>query len=169
MNEQSKIQNPKSKIRSLRTKIVAWFFIPTAIILIVVALVSYFAYQQVTAELVIERDRELTRLSAGQLMAKLTEYVDILAAEARTAGRYGGYPAAQRIVLQRASQRLVIFDGGVVTLNTFGQVVAAEPERPEILGQNWSNRAYFRQLIHSSRPVFKTSWLMDRPEQRSSS
>jgi len=51
--------------RSLRTKIIAWFFVPTALILIAVAVTNFFAYQDVTAELVIERDEDVTRLSAS--------------------------------------------------------------------------------------------------------
>ena len=35
---------------SLRTKIIAWSFIPTAIILLAVAWVTFTAYQQVTED-----------------------------------------------------------------------------------------------------------------------
>ncbi len=41
--------------RSLRFKIIAWFFVPTALLFIAVAFTNFFAYQDVTAELVIER------------------------------------------------------------------------------------------------------------------
>ncbi len=144
---------------SLRTKIITWSFVPTAIILIVVALVTYYAYQQVTEKLVIERDQELTRLSAGQLAAGLAEYTDRLTALARTADVYQNDPAAQRDALKGASNRLAIFDGGVLILDTFGTVVAVEPKRPEVLGQDWSNRAYYREIVRSQirgspRPVF---------------
>ncbi|MFN2184283.1 MAG: hypothetical protein ACK2UU_09850, partial [Anaerolineae bacterium] len=63
---------------SLRTKIIVWSFIPTAIILAAVALVSLYAYQRVTENLVIERDRELTHLSAKLLAAELVAYADPL-------------------------------------------------------------------------------------------
>lgn len=137
----------------LRTKIIAWSFVPTAIILVAVALVTFTAYQQVTEDLVIERDQELTRLSASQLATELAEYAETLAAVGRGTATYG-HPAAQRIALQRAKERLAVFDGGVLILNTFGTVVAAEPERPEALGQNWSDRAYFRRMIRGPGPVF---------------
>ena len=144
---------------SLRTKIIAWSFVPTAIILIAVALVTYYAYQQVTEELVIKRDQELTHLSADQLAAGLAEYTDRLTALARTADIYQNAPAAQRDALKGASNRLAIFDGGVLILDTFGTVVAVEPKRPEVLGQDWSNRAYYREIVRSQirgspRPVF---------------
>nr|NIO70993.1 hypothetical protein [Anaerolineae bacterium] len=51
---------------SLRTKIIAWSFVPTMIILVAVAVVIFYAYQQVTEDLVLERNQELTRLTAGQ-------------------------------------------------------------------------------------------------------
>ena len=36
---------------SLRTKLIAWFFVPTAIILVAVALVNFYSYQDVTEDL----------------------------------------------------------------------------------------------------------------------
>ncbi len=46
------------RIRSrLRTKIIAWSFIPTAIILFLVALALYVLYQQVTGSLVSQAGR----------------------------------------------------------------------------------------------------------------
>jgi len=41
-----------------------------------VAVVTFYAYQRVTENLVIDRDRELTRLSAGLLAAELAPYTD---------------------------------------------------------------------------------------------
>ena len=139
---------------SLRTKIIAWSFVPTALILLAVALVTFVAYQQVTQDLVIERDRDLIRLSAGQLVAKLTEYGDLLSAEARTADIYGNNPIIQRTALKRAANRFAVFDGGVLILNNHGIVIAAEPERPKILGQDWADRPYFRQMLRGPRSVF---------------
>ena len=139
---------------SLRTKIIAWSFVPTAIILVAVALVTYYAYQQVTTELVFERDQDLTRLSARQLATELAEYSDILVTEARVVGSFGENSAAQDAAIERAHNRLVVFDGGVLILNTYGTVIATEPERPEIIGQDWSNRSYFRQMVRSPKVIF---------------
>jgi len=151
----------RSRIRwgNLRTKIIVWTFVPTALILLAVALVTFYAYQQGTEDLVIQRDRELTRLSAGQLATELTEYVDLLTALARTADVYGNDQTAQRDALKRASRRLSLFDGGLLILDTFGIVVATEPEHPDVVGQDWSDRAYYRQILRSQilslpQPVF---------------
>ena len=121
---------------SLRAKIVSWFFVPTAIILVAVAMVNYYSYQDVTEELVIERDQDLTRLSAGQLATELTAYADLLAELARMPGISQDDAAARQDALKGASGLLVVFDGGVLVLDTFGKVVAAAPERPELLGQD---------------------------------
>lgn len=140
---------------SLYTKIIAWSFVPTAVILVTVALVTFYAYERVTENLVIARDEEVTRLSAGQLATELTEHTNLLIAIARTlSADQPALKTQRRAALDRASNRLVIFDGGVVILDTFGLVTAAEPERPEILGQDWSDRAYFRQMARTPRPVF---------------
>ena len=65
--------------RTLRVKIIAWSFIPTTIILLAVTLVTFDAYRRVAEDQVISRNRELTRLSAGQLAADIEEYSDLLA------------------------------------------------------------------------------------------
>ncbi len=135
---------------SLRTKIIAWSFVPTAIILAAVAVVTFFAYQQVSEELVIERDQDLARLWAGQLATELSEYTDLLTALASTGGVDQGDPNTQRAALKRASNRLAIFDGGVLIIDTFGTVVATEPERPDALGQDWSDRDCYRELRRAS-------------------
>ena len=140
--------------RNLRAKIIASSFVPTAIILFAVALVTFVAYQQGTEELVIERDQQLVRLSASQLAADFTEYADLLDSLARTADIYRGNIAVQRTSLQQARNRLVVFDAGVVVLNNFGVVAATQPERTEILGRDWSSRPYFRQMLHAPEPTF---------------
>ena len=142
------------KRQGLRTKIIGWSFIPTLVILATVVLVTYAAYQNVTDDLVLTKDQELTRLSAGQLSAEIEAYTDLLAEIANSSEVRYGHPVLQTAALRRFSNRLVVFDGGVIILDNFGVLVGALPKRPEDLGQDWSSREYFRQIIHSSRPVF---------------
>lgn len=145
---------PLIRWRSLRNRIIAWSFVPTAIIMLAVALVTFYAYQKVTEDLVIGRNQEVTRLSAGRLAASLAEYADELTALARTEGIQSNSAAMQRIALTGARNRLVVFDAGAVILDAHGRVVAAEPQRPEIMGQDWSDRPYFTQMIRSNAPVY---------------
>jgi PAS domain S-box-containing protein len=139
----------------LRTKIIAWSFVPTAIILTIVALVGFYAYQQVTQDLTIQSSREVARLSAAQLASDLSEFSNVLTTLARTPSMYEENNATdQRAALAQASNRLFVFDGGVLILDNHGIVMATQPRRPEILGQDWSNRDYFQQMIRVPATVF---------------
>ena len=115
---------------SLRNKIIAWSFVPTAIILITVALVSLYTYQRVTENLVIERDRELTRLSAKLLGSELAAHTDPL-----------------------ADQFLAIFDG-VIVFDSNGTVLLADPEQYKVSRPNWFRELSLPQASQSSEPVF---------------
>ncbi len=144
---------------SLTTKIIVWSFVPTVGILAAVALVTFSAYQQVTEALVIQRDRELTRLSADQLGTQLTTYAERLDGLVRAPDFYEGDSEAQHDALRRAGSRLAVFDGGVVLLDTFGEVVVAEPGLAEGAGRDWSDHPCYREVLRarvfgSSSPIF---------------
>ena len=145
---------PGIRRRSLRVKIIVWTFVPTAIILAAVTLVTFAAYKQVTEDLIIERNQELTHLAASQFATDLREYADLLAAEARSEDitRYG--PTGQLTALRNSKNRLAIFDGGVFILDTYGTMVATEPMRTDALWQDWSDRSYYRQMISNPGPKF---------------
>jgi nitrate/nitrite-specific signal transduction histidine kinase len=54
---------------------------------------------------------------------------------------------------------LAVFDGGVVILDTYGTVVAAEPGQPDILGQDWSEQPCYSaalrsQTLNASESIF---------------
>jgi signal transduction histidine kinase len=115
---------------SLRKKIIVWSFVPTAIILVAVALVSLYAYQQVTENLVVERDRELTRLSAKLLANDLAAHTDPL-----------------------TDLFLTDFDG-VVVFDEEGTVLAAEPEQYKQWNPTWLKNYAHRQSLGSTEPVF---------------
>lgn len=147
----------------LRKKIILWAFVPTAIILLAVAVVSYIAYRKVAETLIIERDEEVTRLAASQIATSLTEYADLLTSEARNAALGQGDVVYQQAALARSSSRLAIFDGGVMLLDSAGKVITAEPARPTLVGADWSQRAYILQMLRTARPVFSDS-LHDGPD-----
>ena len=115
---------------SLRKKIIVWSFIPTAIILVAVALVSLYAYQRVTENLVIERDRELTRLSAKLLAAELATYTDPF-----------------------AEQFLAIFDG-VIVFDAKGNIFAAEPDLYATSPPSWLKSLALPQASQTDKPIY---------------
>jgi signal transduction histidine kinase len=115
---------------SLRKKIIVWSFIPTAIILVAVALVSLYAYQRVTENLVIERDRELTSLSAKLLAAELATYTDPF-----------------------ADQFLAIFDG-VIVFDAKGDILAAEPDLYTTSPPSWLKSLALPRSSRTDKPVY---------------
>lgn len=135
--------------RSMRTRILGWSFIPTTIILLAVALVIFYAYEQVTEELVVQRNREVTRLSASQLATELDGYADVLGSLARRPEMYRAVPAEQRDLLDELNFRLAVFDAGTVVLTPSGNVGPSYPARPDISGADWSPRSYFRDMLRS--------------------
>lgn len=149
---------------SLRQKIFSWAFIPSAIIMVAVGLSLYVANQRVTETLVIARDQELARLTATELASSLEEYPGLLSDIARDMSPPDDRPESLQRSLGFQSTRLSLFDGGTVVLNNIGRVVAASPARPDIIGQDWSRRPFFRTFIQNpSRPIY-SEVLRDGPD-----
>lgn len=147
--------------RSLRVRIVAWFFVPAAVLFLAVAATNFFAYQDVTADLVTERNQDLTRRSASQLSSSMGEFVAALEEVGRTMD--ATQPAGpSRFPALQSSGALSLFDGGVVVLDTFGTPVAAYPDYPPGSFEGWTSlqvsreqvNAFLLGLVRSDRPVF---------------
>jgi serine phosphatase RsbU (regulator of sigma subunit) len=119
-----------------------------------VALFSYSAYREEAISLVIERDRQVASLSAARIRDELHEFAEVLEVLARDREIYRGNPIEQAEELRRVRSRLAVFDGGVVILDSMGRVRAAEPDRPEVEMQDWSDRDFYRRLLTSTRPVY---------------
>ena len=144
---------PALRIRSLATRLILWSFVPTALILFAVAMVNFYAYQQVTEELVIGRNHELASLSSSQVKTTLNEHTALLTS-VRTAEMGDDDARVRSASLKQAKNRLSVFDGGTLILNSAGVVVAADPDRPDLLGKDFSSRGYFRELLRTLMPVF---------------
>ena len=124
---------------------------PTAFILAAVAATTFYAYQVVTEDLVIERDRDVTRLSAAQLAGFLNEFSELLEELGRAVAPslVAGSGAADS--LRDAFGPLAVFDGGVRLLDTFGTVIAVEP--PDSGARGRTGRTVRYSAPSSERPV----------------
>ncbi len=145
---------PARRRTRLRTRILSWTFIPAAIILSAVAFTIFYAYQRVTQDLVVGRNQQLTRLSARQLAADLHSYTDTLSALARSPNIYAGNSKGQATMLEMSRSQLLGFDGGAIILSPAGQVVATTPDAEQLLGQDWSDRSFLRQILRGSTTSF---------------
>jgi PAS domain S-box-containing protein len=139
---------------TLRSRIVAWSFVPTTIILLAITTLVFYAYQRLAVELVVARNETLTRQTAKQLAAELGGYASQLAELSRTADIFSGSPVRQSAALQLAASRMVWFDGGLVILDASGTVVGAKPERPSWVGQDWSALTFDPASATATDPIF---------------
>jgi nitrate/nitrite-specific signal transduction histidine kinase len=124
--------------RGLRTKVIVWAFVPMAIVLNVVTLFAFYTYRRVTEDLVVERNRELTRLLAGQLSTRLIDYVELLSDLPSMAEAQGASQATWQGVLDANAGQLHAFDGGIVVLDDVENVVAASGGLSSAVGENGS-------------------------------
>jgi hypothetical protein len=142
------------KWRKWCRRLIVALMVLTLVVLAGAAVSTYLAYQRASTDLVMERNRHVTYLSAARLMDEVSKYADALTSLTRSPEIYGGDVVARREALTDARFRLAVFDGGVVLLDNFGRVQATEPERLEILGNDWSRNDFFRELLVSSGPYY---------------
>lgn len=130
---------------------ILWLLLITLVALALVGLGILLDYQRLVTDMTIEADQRTTQLAAARIRDELGQFPDALTTLARSAAIISQDPALQAAALQRAAPiREGLFDAGIVVLDNFGVVTAAEPARPELLQQDWSGRSYFRELINGS-------------------
>jgi nitrate/nitrite-specific signal transduction histidine kinase len=133
---------------SLRIKIVAWSFVPTAIILSAVAWFTFYSYQEVIGDLAIKQELAILRTGVDQVALELNNLINEvwhpIILDIDTEPALSPEVRAQNI-LDRA-QKLEVFDGGVYFVDQHGKVFKTQPERPELIGQDWSDTRWFRYV-----------------------
>ena len=144
----------KDRWRSVRRQAITWGFVPTVLILAAVAVIAYLAFERASQKEALGHHREQAYLSASRLNEELGKFADELEQVARAQAINEGDSLQKAQTLRKASLRLTAFDGGVVLLDQRGRVVTAEPQRPEIVGQDWSGRIYFRHLLTGEEIIF---------------
>lgn len=138
----------------LRAKIIAWSFVPTALVLVCVWLVSLQALQRLALDLVVERDRELARLAANMLSTELVEHASRLEAVGAAVVAAKDPREAQQVLDSAETEE--VFGAGVVALDLRGDVMAARSRSLTPSAVDWSDRAVFRQVLDTGRPVFSS-------------
>lgn len=120
----------------LRAKIIAWFLVPTAIILSAVGGLAFQTSQRVAEELSLERNRDRTQLLANQLSAELQTYQQPLRYIAASTSPEDLYH--QQGVLDREWPfgALQVFDAGVLILDENGTVEAVVPDSHHLFGRD---------------------------------
>ncbi len=140
------INKKKNWWRSLRIKIVAWSFVPTVIILSAVAWFIFFSYQKVLDDQAIKQDWEIVQSKGMQINLAIGNKVNpVLLPIILNIDIQKELPLevrAQNILDQ--AMYLETFDGGIYFLDQQGKVFKTKPERPDLLGQDWSDNTDLR-------------------------
>ena len=144
--------------KSLRTKIIAWSFVPTVIILSAVAWFTFYSYQQVLGDLAIKQDLEIIQEKSTQATNAINErVVPILLPIFMDADILHTGPLearAENILEQMQGEE--IFDGGIYFLDQQGVVFKALPELPELIGQDWSDNPEYTYLQEHNNMTYPT-------------
>lgn len=146
--------NASGRWGQLRATLVTWSFVPAVLILVAAGVITLVAYERVVQDEIVRREREQVNLAANRLKEEMSKFSDALEALARTEAIYQERPSAQRAALRDARRRLAVLDGGVLLLDNFGQIQGTQPDRPEVFGQDWSDRPYFRRLLTGEKVIF---------------
>jgi nitrate/nitrite-specific signal transduction histidine kinase len=132
--------------RSLRVKIIAWSFVPTVIILSAVAWFTFYSYQEVIGDLAIKQDQAIVQEKARQAITALVNLLNPILTpillEIDIRHEEPVEVRAENILSQ--AKTLEIFDGGIYFLDQQGKIFKAQPEQPELIGQDWSDTPHFR-------------------------
>ncbi len=129
--------------------------------LIGAATYSYLSYRRAAEDLIIERDRQVALLTAVRLRDELGKLAEELQALARSQSLYLGLTERQRLFLRGASQRLSLFDGGVILLDNTGRVRATVPERWDIMSDDWSGQDFFKSMLVAQPPAIHFSRVLN--------
>lgn len=140
--------------KSLRTKILAWSIVPTLVVLSIITALGIYANDRITEELTAASSREVVRLAAYQLNAQFVDFSNILSSIARIPEIQTNDPIRQQAVLDQTAERLAVFDGGVMILDSQGKITSVNSITKQFLGQDWSSLGFYPELVHSSGAVF---------------
>lgn len=107
-----------------------------------------------TQDLLIQRHTENNYYYTQQIADSIEYYSNLLTVEAQKLADYQGDFAAQQTELKNTADRLFVFDSGVLVLDVSGTVIITEPEQPDLIGSDWSDRPFYSHIQQSSRLEF---------------
>ncbi len=122
-------------------QVIAWAFIPAAILLGAVAVLNFAIMGRVTGDLVAARNDDLAHLLTEQIAIHLDDIGQPLRSLAASDAIRDMEPPAQHAALDEARDQLWNMDAGVVVLDADQRVVAADARRLELIGADWSAQA----------------------------
>jgi nitrate/nitrite-specific signal transduction histidine kinase len=147
--------------KSLRTKIIAWSFVPTVIILSAVAWFTIYSYQKVIGDQAIKQDMENVQEIGTQALVAINNKFGpiLLPIFLEIDARHEGSLTERAEKILSWLQQSEAFDGGIYFLDQQGKVFITDPEQPELMGQDWSDTPQFRYLQEHNNVTVATDLL----------
>lgn len=151
--------------RSLLTQFTLRVIVPLALVMFGVIAASLYAYQQVVASLLVDRDRQLAVLSAARVSEAAEGYARVLEALATSPEMQSSSAEVRAAALQDASDALQFFNAGVVIVDRDGAVLTIAPPGPPPVGETVSEQDYFRAVREGLKPAFSNVTSHNRNQQ----
>lgn len=142
------------QFRSLLAQSVLWIVLPLALLMISLVVTGAFAYRQIVASLLIDRDRQLAILSAQQVSEAIQGYARVLETLATDAEIRSPLPEARSVALTDAANVLEVFNGGVSVVDQTGKVISAVPSATERAEISVEGQPYFATVRDQKKPSF---------------
>ncbi|MEE9199445.1 MAG: cache domain-containing protein, partial [Dehalococcoidia bacterium] len=141
-------------IRSLRAKTVFSALIPTALLMVAVAVIGLYAYERVSRDVVQQRDTELARVSAARLSEGLRQYSRILQNITAEEALQSLDPVQLSSALENAVNQLRVFDAGVVVYDNRGIALGSQPVAAQRQGTDFPVPSELNEVRRTLRPAF---------------
>jgi signal transduction histidine kinase len=136
--------------------------LPVAFFGVVVTLVSIYAFQQISLNLILQRNTALVQVAAAGVANDLNAYLGPLQTAASALARHVGAPDRQEQVLREWAPFLDSLEGGVALLDERGVAIATTPGHEQRKGLDYSFRSYFQTTQATGHPVF-SAVLAEKP------
>lgn len=141
-------------MRSLRTKTILWALLPIALVLVIVAVITLYSYEQVMRNVVQEWETELAETLAARLSEGMNQYGWVLQTVANEDDIRSMEPARLGPALQQAGNRLAVFDAGVVAYDSYGLAVWSTTTGVDRPGTEFPLPTVVDRLRRGQRPAF---------------
>jgi PAS domain S-box-containing protein len=145
--------------RSLRAKTVLTALIPTTVVLVAVAIIALYAYDQASGDaerVVQDRDSELARITAARLSEALSRHSGALQRTATDEAVRSLEPDRLSAALQEALDQLYVFDAGVAVYDSEGVGVWPPLVATETDGPGFPVPSGFETMQRTLRPAFSS-------------
>ncbi|GEM_PF-1215587 len=144
--------------RSLRAKTLFWALLPTVLVLVAVAIIALYSYEQVARDVVRQRDAELARITSARLFERLAVHSSTLQALATGDDLRSLDPDRIASTLGEAQSLLNVFDAGFMVYDGQDGVIWPVPVSGDVSSAGSSQPEEVRQTLARARQTLRPAF-----------